>query len=50
MSGDLEAANKSALCWEEITSYIIDEWYLLFFAKFRSQRVNNKSVMTESSF
>ena len=28
--------------------HIIAEWYLLFFAKFRSRRVENKKFMTES--
>ena len=28
---------------------IIAEWYLLFFAKFRSDRVKNENVMTKTS-
>ena len=28
--------------------FIIAEWYLFFFAKFRSHSVENKKVMTES--
>ena len=27
---------------------VIAEWYLLFFAKFRSHRVKNQKVMTEN--